>query len=502
MSCSNPPESDSLNPDGDAPEKMMERKPKLDSSICIRCKEEKGILVVRHSSYCKNCLPSFVLQKFTRSIVPHLPPLPSSSSRRAASTSAVPITKPPVLLACSGGSSSLSLLEMFHRSYCSSGPRGRERWGRIVVAWVDFGREGGEEMGAYLKKVVEERWGWEWRRVGVEEAFEREGGLIGVGSEEELKVGVDARMLSVSVEGGRVLKTTLLPSSSDASSSSPPTSHYQTLLSTLPTPSHPAITSSLLSSLLTRLAISLSSSSPTTNPTLFLTGLTATRAASLIISQTASGGGYALPLLVAPTTTHVVGVKVVRPMTQLSGKEVGWFARSCGLRSWNLGSMMVGGGGKGSIEKLTGDFVQSLDRSHPSTVSTIARTASKLIFSGNADSPTAAWTGRVCPLCELPADPSPKEWLSLTSLTSLPTTPLPPTSSNEPPLEHHLCYSCLTTLVSPAGAAGGGAPPPRKEGEEPARLPAWTMGNLVRERRKEVGEMLMGEGWLLSEEDD
>lgn len=92
---------------------------------------------------------------------------------------------------------------MFHRSYCSSGPRGRERWGRIVVAWVDFGRDGGEEIGAYLKKVVEERWGWEWKRIRVEEAFESEGGLIGAGSEEELKVGVDGRMLSVSVEGGR-----------------------------------------------------------------------------------------------------------------------------------------------------------------------------------------------------------------------------------------------------------------------------------------------------------
>lgn len=107
-----------------------------------------------------------------------------------------------------------------------------------------------------------------------------------------------------------------------------------------------------------------------------------------------------------------------------------------------------------------------------------------------------------------PADPSPKDWLSLTSLTSLPTATTTPTPSSttpsprEPPLESHLCYSCLTTLVSPAGAAGGGAPPPRKEGNEPARLPAWTMGNLVRERRKEVGEMLVGEGWLLSEADE
>lgn len=86
MSCSNPPEAD-LIVEGDAPEKLMERefllcfpphslpsvdeltkslfytsftisspsagKPKLDSSICARCKEEKGVLAVRHSSYCR-----------------------------------------------------------------------------------------------------------------------------------------------------------------------------------------------------------------------------------------------------------------------------------------------------------------------------------------------------------------------------------------------------------------------------------------------------------------
>lgn len=142
-----------------------------------------------------------------------------------------------------------------------------------------------------------------------------------------------------------VLRTSLLSPASSA------TSAYQALLSTLPTPSHPAITSSLLSSLLTRLAHSLSASR--TNPTILLTGLDATRAASLIISQTASGGGYALPLLVAPVTEHVEGVKVVRPMTALSGKEVGWYARNAGLRTWNLGSASVGGA-KGSIEKLTG----------------------------------------------------------------------------------------------------------------------------------------------------
>lgn len=94
----------------------------------------------------------------------------------------------------------MTLLDMFHKSYCSTGPRGRERWGQIVVAWVDFGREGGREMGSYLKEVVEGRYGWEFKRIGVEEAFGTDGGLIVAGAARDE---IDPRSLGISVEGGR-----------------------------------------------------------------------------------------------------------------------------------------------------------------------------------------------------------------------------------------------------------------------------------------------------------
>ena len=94
----------------------------------------------------------------------------------------------------------MTLLDMFHKSYCSTGPRGRERWGQIVVAWVDFGREGGQEMGSYLKEIVEGRYGCEFRRIGVEEAFGTDGGLIGAGTEGDE---VDSRSLGITVEAGR-----------------------------------------------------------------------------------------------------------------------------------------------------------------------------------------------------------------------------------------------------------------------------------------------------------
>ena len=57
------------------------------------------------------------------------------------------------------------------------------------------------------------------------------------------------------------------------------------------------------------------------------------------------------------------------------------------------------------------DFVQTLNSTHPSTVSTIARTSHKLLFPGfvgpdrkplGDKAKKVLWTeGRICPLCEL-----------------------------------------------------------------------------------------------------
>lgn len=80
------------------------------------------------------------------------------------------------------------------------------------------------------------------------------------------------------------------------------------------------------------------------------------------------------------------------------------------------------------------------------------------------------------------------------------------------PLEKELCYACLTTLVSPSSASRG----VKKEEEGVfAPLPAWVLGNLVGEIKKEenvtedrrmgreeVGEWLRDEGWLLDQDED
>lgn len=125
-------------------------------------------------------------------------------------------------------------------------------------------------------------------------------------------------------------------------------SAYRTLLSSLPTPSHPSIQLTILTSLLARMARSLAL--PNT-PTLVFKALTSTRAASLVIAHTALGGGFALPLLTS-TVREFEGVKEVRLMGGMGGKELAWFVRERGLKARNL-SDFEGKGARGSVEGLT-----------------------------------------------------------------------------------------------------------------------------------------------------
>lgn len=243
------------------------------------------------------------------------------------------------------------MLDLFHQNFCQSeGRTGRVRWERVVVAWVDFGREDGEEVRRYLEELCG-RFEFEFVRVPVEDAF--------FPAKKELAIAVEAgRGPSLFVHPHSsddadsldlVLKTSLQSASSLAPSS------YQSLLASLPAPSHPHLTSSILLSLLHRLAASLSTP---TRPTLLLTGLSSTRSASLIISQLALGGGYRLPLLVQSQLAREGNVTEVRVMAGLAAKEIAWYVRHRGLRSWNFtaateGAADAGKGKQRSIEQLT-----------------------------------------------------------------------------------------------------------------------------------------------------
>lgn len=118
-----------------------------------------------------------------------------------------------------------------------------------------------------------------------------------------------------------------------------------------------------------------------------------------------------------------------------------------------------------------------------------------------------------------PSDEAPLDWLSKTSITSLPSSLLPSSASPHPtdstpsssiPIERSLCYACLTTLVSPS--AFSASRPPVEDDAAHVRLPAWTLDNLVREsvkgreegkvEKKDVAGWMKEEGWMLSDSED
>ena len=184
----------------------------------------------------------------------------------------------------------------------------------------------------------------------------------------------------------------------------------------MPPASRPALLSHILDHLLNLTANCLPHVSH------LLLGETSTRQAQRIISGTALGRGWSLPLDLSPAYTLPTRTekKVLRmkPMKELSVREVSMWCRIHGIstvnhRGWDaVGPRERGGrakGGASSIEGLTErecpcygksmslidiEFIAGLSVTHPSTVSTINRTGDKLVFPGDTDA-------HICPLCQL-----------------------------------------------------------------------------------------------------
>lgn len=210
-----------------------------------------------------------------------------------------------------------------------------------------------------------------------------------------------------------------LPIASSSSSLAPLVS-LRNLLSSLPPPSRPSLLSRILDHLLTLAANSLHDVSH------LLLGETSSRQAERIISGTALGRGWALPLELAAAyklpsvdqlESHTFQLK---PLKDITIREAAIWCHLSGLptinsRGW--GSIKGkddgkrdarGKGGVASLEMLTerelsrscskgsssdAEFIAGLSVTHPSTVSTINRTGEKLVFPGDAQR-------NLCPVCE------------------------------------------------------------------------------------------------------
>ncbi|ORY99343.1 hypothetical protein BCR43DRAFT_544839 [Syncephalastrum racemosum] len=123
-----------------------------------------------------------------------------------------------------------------------------------------------------------------------------------------------------------------------------------------------------------------------------------TRQCIKIISMTSKGRGFSIPLDVGvEAETGVKGLSVLRPMKDMLSKEIGFYNRFQGLSDDVIApiNFHTQANAKSSIERLTEDFIVALDKEFPSTVSTVSRTASKLTPSKEMD------FSKGCAICQM-----------------------------------------------------------------------------------------------------
>ena len=106
-----------------------------------------------------------------------------------------------------------------------------------------------------------------------------------------------------------------------------------------------------------------------------LTGETGTRLAVELMSSVASGVGGGLPHRVGFRDSREEGVVILRPMRELSSKEVSLYCVYNNLVTWH-GQEVQGVGD--TIRNVTQEFLVGLQDNFPSTIPTVNRTGDKL----------------------------------------------------------------------------------------------------------------------------
>lgn len=100
---------------------------------------------------------------------------------------------------------------------------------------------------------------------------------------------------------------------------------------------------------------------------------------------------------------------------------------------------------RASIFMATQTLVTGLEKGFPSTVATVVKTASKLIYDTSKQAKTEDGRGLLCVICNLPCQDGADGWMSAVSIHSMDTIANDGASSVLEP-SHKLCYACNVAL--------------------------------------------------------
>ncbi|KAJ7104125.1 hypothetical protein B0H15DRAFT_9205 [Mycena belliarum] len=428
---------------------LMHRRTKFDKArVCIKCRENPGNVVIRHAVYCKECFFPMMAGKFRKTLEPAVNPVPDGPRKKG--------LKPAgnLCLGFSGGLGSSVLLDLVSRSYFSTyagedakggtdHPRNTSVWKKATVCYVEIcgALPGTRDRTNEVRAVVERYKHFDFVPLRIEDAFDDAWWEMVGGRRPEAHFNVD-------------LADEELPMTSAPAASTDSIAALRAYIASLPTQTAvPSTIQTLVRLLLLHTAWATESSH-------LLLGTSLTSLSVSLISSISQGGGYVVREEAQEEwqpTVHIGAkrtVRVNRPLRDLGMKE-------CAVWAWWHGLDVIGKenilGGRQGIGALTKNFIVGLERDYPSTVSTIARTCSKLAPKDGADT--------TCVLCERPAQPGVQEWKARISIRSFdePALVSPPPhlkkvlvpkreSQAEAAPQHsltpRLCYACHTTLTS------------------------------------------------------
>ncbi|WWC88104.1 uncharacterized protein L201_003008 [Kwoniella dendrophila CBS 6074] len=515
MSCGDIPDGLPTEEQGEALMPKKQKVQRVDKSLCQKCKASKSMYIIRGVTYCKACFEVSVSTRFIRTMYP---PLKASYHESQNNTSKKVTlnqggTRPfptggSTIIGLSGGSGSITLLDLLSLNdfigksddkmiYDKTKGEKEPIWKRGYIVHVDFSdilnnnndKESQDRTDFLHSWVKEKENGYIFIGLKAHDVFNpnlklKIQSLAGLGEDEKDESSQDG--IAVDLKNPDL---PLFPTPESSSSTSTPLEQLRSLLASLPPPSRPSLLSSILNHLLTFTSIIIP------NISHILLGETSTRQAQRLISGTALGKGYTLPLDLSITHKQSNGITKLKPMKDITTKEVAIYTHLKGLnkdlvrneRRWdNSGPIgkkdSRGKGDTKSLESLTEQFIASLGVTHPATVSTINRTGDKLTFTGKKGQ------GVSCPVCEMPVDPNALEWKSRTALTSLSTKIIPEDlvskdvkdEENKDKLATLLCYACLTTFTPPTVVSKVA-----RDEVSPIQLPYYVSNNA--QYRKTVG---------------
>ncbi|KAG7451187.1 uncharacterized protein BT62DRAFT_941926 [Guyanagaster necrorhizus] len=443
---------------------LMERRPKFDKSRdCVKCKTNRGNIVIRHAVYCKECFTPLVSFKFRRSLEPFVNELPQGPRRKALKASG------DLLLAFSGGLGSTVLLDLAYQAYFANRheedrtenqqggkdhPRNAPIWPKGSICYVEIcsAFPGMKDRTEKIRTAIASYGSLDFIPLRLEDAFDNSWweSVGGRPSPSDLEVDLSNEEIFISFFS----KETIVD----------PVTSLRTFLSNLPT--HTAISRAVP----TLVRILLLYTARSTGSSHLLLGTSLTSLSVSLISAISQGAGFTVreeaqeewASLDVPSPTRK-SVRVIRPLRDIGMKEC---AILCWWRNLNVIGKEKIPGGKEDIANLTKDFIVGLEKDYPSTVSTIARTCGKLI--------PKAGSARKCILCEQPVQQGIQDWKSRTSIRTLDAA-----ETTSDVIEHsrfispYLCYACHTTFTSRSSRGS------MQSGTTSVRLPVWTGQHLM-----------------------